>query len=86
MNYDVMNYPNPFNQSTIIKFQCYVAGNTKLKVYDILGKEVTVLVNQYLKAGIYEAPFDAEGLTSGIYYYRFESGNFVKTGKMVMVK
>jgi hypothetical protein len=86
IKYDVMNYPNPFNPTTIFKFHCSVAGMTKLKVYDILGKEVAVLVNEQLKPGIYEAPFNAEGLTSGMYFYRFESGNFVKTGKLVLIK
>ncbi len=86
LNYDVMNYPNPFNHSTVIKFQCSNAGNTELIIFDILGKEVTTLVNQYLKPGIYEASFNAEGLTSGIYFYRLTSGNYSETKKMVLIK
>ncbi|RJQ59159.1 MAG: T9SS C-terminal target domain-containing protein [Stygiobacter sp.] len=84
------NYPNPFNPSTSIKFSIPKAGNVKLTVYDILGKEVSTLVNNFLNAGEYNFQFNASsangGLASGIYLYRLETNNFVKTNKMLLMK
>lgn len=80
------NYPNPFNPSTTIKFSIPKAGNVKLTVYDILGKEVSTLVNNFLNAGEYNFQFNASNLASGIYLYRLESTNFVKTNKMLLMK
>jgi hypothetical protein len=57
-----------------------------LKMYDVLGKEVSVLVNKQMSAGTFEYEFNALGLTSGVYFYRLESGNFVDTKKLVLVK
>jgi len=93
------NYPNPFNPSTKIKFTIptlpvsspLVKGRTKegfvsLKVYDVLGNEITTLINENKPAGTYEVEFNDTGLTSGIYYYRLESNGFVQTKKMILLK
>jgi len=80
------NYPNPFNPVTSIKFQLPEAGFTALKVYDILGNEVAVLANEKRDAGSYEAHFNGDGLSSGVYYYKLTSGNFSDTKKMMMIK
>jgi hypothetical protein len=80
------NYPNPFNPSTKIKFRILDGGLVSLKVYDILGKEVATLVNEDLDKGEYDVDFSAKGLTSGIYFYKFESGNYTDTKKMMLMK
>lgn len=82
------NYPNPFNPSTKIKFEipADAAGNTRLSVYDILGREVRTLVNSNLKPGIYESDFNASDLPSGMYFYKLVSGNFSAIKKMIIVK
>ena len=80
------NYPNPFNPTTNIKFAIPNSGLVKLVVYDIMGREVTTLVNQVLNAGNYTADFDASSLSSGIYFYTLTSSNFTDTKKMVLVK
>lgn len=80
------NYPNPFNPSTMIKFGVPEAGNVKLSVYDLLGREVAVVVNNQLKAGNYEVNFNASQLSAGVYFYKLASGNFVSTKKMILVK
>jgi subtilisin-like proprotein convertase family protein len=80
------NYPNPFNPSTIIKFQIKDSRFVKLIVYDLLGKEVTKLVNEKLKAGEYEVSFKGGGLASGIYIYKLEAGDFADTKKMILIK
>ncbi len=80
------NYPNPFNPETTFKFSLKEAGNTKLAVYNILGQEVAILVNNNLSAGNHEIKFDASALTSGMYVYRIESGSFTDTKKMLLLK
>ena len=80
------NYPNPFNPSTRIKYQVSSISQVSLKVYDLLGREVATLVNEYKPAGSYEANFDAKGLSSGIYFYKLQAGSFVQTRKMVLLK
>ncbi len=80
------NYPNPFNPSTVISYQISVNSKVTLKIYDVLGREVAVLVNEYQPAGNYEVEFNAKGLSSGVYYYRIESGNFSDTKKMILLK
>lgn len=82
----VQNYPNPFNPSTIIKYQIPKAGNVKLVIYDILGREITTLVNEFQNDGRYEVKFDASNLSSGIYIYRLEANDFVDSKKMMLVK
>ena len=85
------NYPNPFNPSTTIKFTIphEARGETRevsLKVYDVLGNEVAILLNEYKPAGTYEVRFDAGNLPSGIYLARLKSSDRIKTMKMILVK
>lgn len=80
------NYPNPFNPSTKIRFSIPESGATSLMIYDITGKEIAVLVNGYLKAGLYEYPFDVTELPSGIYFYTLTYGNSSRTRKMICLK
>jgi len=88
--YLYQNYPNPFNPSTIIRYQIPDAGFVSLKVYDILGREVATLVNGYKTAGIYNIEFQAifnnQLLTSGIYLYKFMYNNLMTTNKMVLIR
>ncbi len=80
------NYPNPFNPSTKIKYQIPSNGHVTLKVFDILGNEVTTLVNENQNSGIYEVNFNASNLTSGIYFYQLSSGGFTQVHKMMLIK
>lgn len=85
------NYPNPFNPSTIIKYSIPTnrkgeVSNVKLVVYDILGREVATLVNREQSTGNYEVQFNASELTSGIYFYKFQSGDFVESKKMILIR
>ena len=80
------NYPNPFNPETKINFDIVNSGFVKLKVYDMLGKEVATLVNENLSAGSYETNFDGSNLTSGIYFYRLEAGDFSEVKRMMLIK
>ncbi|MCH8033587.1 MAG: T9SS type A sorting domain-containing protein [Bacteroidetes bacterium] len=80
------NYPNPFNPSTTIKFGIPVKNNVVVKIYNSLGVEIATLVNEVREAGSYEIQFNANNLSSGIYYYKIESGNFVETKKMILLK
>jgi hypothetical protein len=79
------NFPNPFNPSTTIRYQIPNDGLVTLKVYDILGSEVTTLVNEQKSTGSYEVNFDASRLASGVYIYKITSGNFVSSKKMLLV-
>lgn len=80
------NYPNPFNPVTKISFNLQQAGHVQLDVYSVTGEKVVTLVNQSLSAGTYEAEFDASQLSSGVYFYKLEAGNFVSVKKMVLIK
>ncbi len=81
------NYPNPFNPATVIKFQVASFRFVKLKIYDILGKELATLVNQNLQPGSYEVTWNASNYPSGVYFYRlFATGGYTETRKMVLVK
>lgn len=88
----LQNYPNPFNPSTVVTFQLAVESYVNLKVYDILGNEVATLVNEYKNVGNYSVTFNAEGLSSGIYYYKLTAINstaelnFEETRKMILMK
>ncbi len=82
----MQNYPNPFNSSTVISYQLPVASEVSLKVFDVLGREVAVLVSGRQKAGNYVVPFNGSGLSSGVYFYRLQAGQFVQTRKMMLVK
>ena len=80
------NYPNPFNPVTTIQYSIPQRSNVILKVYDVLGKEITTLVNEEKDRGVYSINFDASALASGIYLYRLQSGSFVETKKMIVIK
>jgi photosystem II stability/assembly factor-like uncharacterized protein len=80
------NYPNPFNPVTTISFSLPKSGFVELKVYDILGREVAVLVNEFKQTGNHSMDFDASGLASGIYLYTIKSGDFTDTKKMALIK
>ena len=85
------NYPNPFNPATTIGFSIPTSGFVTLKVYDVLGNEVTTLVNEEKPAGSYEVEFESHSgeslkLTSGVYFYKLQTGNFVETKKMILMK
>ena len=85
------NYPNPFNPNTLISYQLPVSGNVRLKVYDILGKEVAILVNEFKAAGRYEIEFngysgEVQNLASGIYFYQLSAGSYVDTKKMILLR
>ncbi|MDR3665285.1 MAG: T9SS type A sorting domain-containing protein [Ignavibacteriaceae bacterium] len=87
-NYSVsQNFPNPFNPTTIIKYQVPQNSYITLKVYNSLGQEVAALVNGMVNAGSYEVQFQSSGLSSGVYYYVIKAGeNFVQTKKMMLLK
>ncbi len=80
------NYPNPFNPSTQINYQLHVGSYVTLKIYDVLGREVETLVNERQNAGKYTINFNADKLTSGIYFYTLKAGSFVSTKKMLLLK
>ncbi len=80
------NYPNPFNPTTQIEYSVPQAGFVTLKVYNTLGQEVASLVNGMIKAGTHEVTFNGSNLTSGVYYYRIESGSKVSVKKMMLLK
>ncbi|NNG26717.1 MAG: T9SS type A sorting domain-containing protein [Ignavibacteriaceae bacterium] len=80
------NYPNPFNPSTQINYNVGESGLVNLKVYNILGKEVTTLVNEYKPTGRHKVSFDGNDLSSGVYIYRLSVNEFTKTRKMILEK
>jgi hypothetical protein len=80
------NYPNPFNPSTTIKYSLSEDGFVKLAVYNLLGEEVTSLVNAEQKAGRYEVVFNASKLSSGVYLYQLQTGEFISVKKMLLLK
>lgn len=80
------NYPNPFNPITKISFDIPEATVVKVVIYDVSGREISVPVNQLLKAGSYEFTFDGADLSSGIYFYKLIAGEYIKTRKMVLMK
>ncbi len=82
----LQNYPNPFNPVTIIGYQMPSKNFVSLKIFDVLGKEITTLVNQEKEPGTYSVQFDAGHLSSGIYYYTLTAGSFSGTKKLILVK
>ncbi|QQS35393.1 MAG: T9SS type A sorting domain-containing protein [Ignavibacteriales bacterium] len=80
------NYPNPFNPATQIVYSIEKPGNVSIKVYDVLGRVVTTLVDQFKTAGSHTINFDASNLSSGVYFYSIESGSFHATKKMMLIK
>lgn len=82
----LQNYPNPFNPATKIEFKIPVAGLVNLKIYDVLGREVTTLLNEEIQPGNYTIDFDASDIASGIYFYTLKVGDFASTKKMIHLK
>ncbi|HCA41856.1 MAG TPA: hypothetical protein DEP28_01230, partial [Bacteroidetes bacterium] len=80
------NYPNPFNPTTNIQYELPVGNFVVLKIYDINGREIKTLVNEFKSAGRYLFSFNASDLSSGIYIYKIISGNFNETKRMVLIK
>jgi len=80
------NYPNPFNPSTVINFSIPKTSMVNMVIYDILGREVMTLVNDVMQPGEYNATFDASSLSSGVYFYKIQAGDFTDTKKMLLVK
>ena len=80
------NYPNPFNPSTKIKYAVAEKTFVSLQIYDIAGSEVASIVNREQAAGEYEIDFNAGNLTTGVYLYKLQTGNFVETKKMILMK
>ena len=80
------NFPNPFNPSTTIRYSVPKAGFITIKVYNILGELVSTLINEYRQAGNYEIKFNGSNLSSGVYFYRMQAGNFVEAKKLILLK
>ena len=80
------NYPNPFNPTTMIKYSVPEKNQVTIKIYNVLGSQVALLVNEIKPAGSYEVSFDASGLSSGVYYYTISAGKFTSTKKMILMK
>jgi phosphatidylserine/phosphatidylglycerophosphate/cardiolipin synthase-like enzyme len=82
----LQNYPNPFNPTTVFSFELPVSGKVKLIVYDLLGREVAGLVDEVKSAGTYKVSWDASGLSSGIYFYKLQTGTFIAVKKAMLLK
>jgi hypothetical protein len=80
------NYPNPFNPSTQISYSIAKSEHVTLKVFDLLGKDVAVLFDGIRQAGQYKVTFDGAALASGVYFYQLQSGNFIETKKLLLMK
>jgi len=80
------NYPNPFNSSTTIRFDIKEASHVSLKVFDLLGREVDILVNNNFSAGTYTVSWETSRVASGIYFYSIKSGDFAATKKLLLLK
>jgi hypothetical protein len=80
------NYPNPFNPVTSFKYGIPTGGHVTLKIYDILGREISALVNEEKSAGEYNIQFDASSLASGVYYYQLKCNENISTKKMILQK
>lgn len=80
------NFPNPFNPLTTIEFSTAIETNVQLKIYDVLGNEIATLVNENKKPGTYKYQFNAEELSSGVYFYKLIAGDFSSTKKLVLIK
>jgi hypothetical protein len=86
-SYQLMqNYPNPFNPETKISYSIPNPEFVTLKVYDMLGKEVQTLVNEFQSAKTYSVSFDASDLSSGVYLYKLQAGDFFDSKKMILIK
>jgi hypothetical protein len=79
-------YPNPFNNSTIIKVKLQYTSLVKVSIFDLTGREICLLVNEIFSKGIHKMVFNTNKLASGVYFYRIEAGSYVDTKKMVLIK
>ena len=82
----VQNYPNPFNSSTNIRYELPGSSMVRLSVYDLLGREVSVLVNERKDAGVHDVKFHENGLSSGVYFYGLTAGSLTQTRRLVLVR
>jgi len=80
------NYPNPFNPTTFIEFSLSKESPVKIVVFDVLGREIRTLINEFKKAGNYKVEFDASSLSSGIYFYQLQAKEFTQTKKLILMK
>lgn len=80
------NYPNPFNPSTTIEFALPEQASVRLQVFDLLGREVAILVDEDLQPAAYKVVLDATGLSSGVYFYRIQAEGFVRIKKLILLK
>jgi hypothetical protein len=80
------NNPNPFNSTTIINYQLPISRDVNLTVFNSLGEKIAVLVNEKQNAGEYKVEWDGTGFASGVYFYKLEAGDYVKTNKMILIK
>ncbi|HEY9187557.1 MAG TPA: T9SS type A sorting domain-containing protein [Ignavibacteria bacterium] len=85
-NCEITNYPNPFNPTTVIKYSLPKSTKVKIIIYDIMGREVKTLVDEYKLAGSYSVFFDGTNLSSGTYYYKFVTSDYIKINKMLLIK
>ena len=86
LKFELGNYPNPFNPTTIISYQLPKEGMVTIKIFDALGREVKTLVNEFKLHGKYTVSFDASNLASGVYFYQLKSGNYASIKKMILLK
>ena len=87
LKYDLaQNFPNPFNPTTVITYSIPTSSNVMVKVYNVLGKLITTLVNENQEAGIYKVNFDANGLSNGVYFYKIQAGSYTSVKKMLLLK
>jgi hypothetical protein len=80
------NYPNPFNPSTKIKFELQNGCNVKIIVYDLLGRTIKTLLNEYVDSGAHEITFDATSIPAGVYFYKLSTDNFSDIKRMILLK
>ncbi|PIW68969.1 MAG: hypothetical protein COW08_09715, partial [Ignavibacteriales bacterium CG12_big_fil_rev_8_21_14_0_65_30_8] len=80
------NYPNPFNPSTQIYYSVAKSGNVNLEIFDLLGRKIETLVNQFHSPGNYNVVFNAKNLSSGVYFYQLRAGSFSQVNKMILIK
>jgi flagellar hook assembly protein FlgD len=80
------NYPNPFNPTTTITYSLPKKSFVKLSIYDLLGREITTLVNEETHSGTHQVTWNAQNVPSGIYFYNITPGNYSKTNKMIFLK
>jgi len=86
IKFSIFNYPNPFNPVTEIRYSIPQYTLVNIKVYDIIGREIMALVNEFNAAGNYSVVFDGTNLPSGVYFYKLKAGDFIGTKKMVLIK